>query len=107
MILDVHAHVGKPNYAYRAAEFTRANLLARMTASDIARCCVFSFYDVQDNDYVSQSVQGGDELIPFAFINPKVPGAADREHPVLAGAGHFLQEDAGDELGRVVAAFMG
>lgn len=35
-----------------------------------------------------------------------VPGAAGREHPVIAGAGHFLQEDAGDELGAVIAAFV-
>ena len=36
-----------------------------------------------------------------------VPGAAGRQHPVLKGAGHFLQEDAGEELGAVVAAFVG
>jgi haloalkane dehalogenase len=35
-----------------------------------------------------------------------VPGAAGRQHPVLAGAGHFLQEDAGKELGAIVAAFV-
>ncbi len=35
-----------------------------------------------------------------------VPGAHGLEHPVLKGAGHFLQEDAGAELGAVVAAFV-
>jgi haloalkane dehalogenase len=35
-----------------------------------------------------------------------VPGAADRYHPVLEGAGHFLQEDAGEELGAVIADFV-
>jgi len=35
-----------------------------------------------------------------------VPGAANREHPVIKGAGHFLQEDAGDELGAVIADFV-
>src|SRR5215472_7454213 len=35
-----------------------------------------------------------------------VPGAAGRQHPVLAGAGHFLQEDAGEELGTIIAAFV-
>lgn len=35
-----------------------------------------------------------------------VPGAAGREHPVLTGAGHFLQEDAGAALGRLVADFV-
>jgi haloalkane dehalogenase len=35
-----------------------------------------------------------------------VPGAQGRAHPVIAGAGHFLQEDAGAELGRAVADFV-
>jgi haloalkane dehalogenase len=35
-----------------------------------------------------------------------VPGAAGRRHPVLEGAGHFLQEDAGEELGTIIADFI-
>ena len=35
-----------------------------------------------------------------------VPGTRDLVHPTIAGAGHFLQEDAGSELGRVVRDFM-
>ncbi len=35
-----------------------------------------------------------------------VPGAAGIEHPVIAGAGHFLQEDAGERLGKVIAGFI-
>ncbi|MDQ1535184.1 MAG: haloalkane dehalogenase, partial [Actinomycetota bacterium] len=35
-----------------------------------------------------------------------VPGAAGREHPTIVGAGHFLQEDAGPELARIVADFI-
>ncbi len=35
-----------------------------------------------------------------------MPGAAGRDHPVIAGAGHFLQEDAGERLGAVVADFV-
>jgi haloalkane dehalogenase len=35
-----------------------------------------------------------------------VPGAAGIEHPVLTGAGHFLQEDAGERLGAVIAEFV-
>jgi haloalkane dehalogenase len=34
-------------------------------------------------------------------------GAAGLEHPVVEDAGHFLQEDAGPELGRIVADFVG
>lgn len=35
-----------------------------------------------------------------------VPGAAGQPHTTIAGAGHFLQEDRGPELARVVADFM-
>jgi len=35
-----------------------------------------------------------------------VPGAAGIEHPVIEGAGHFLQEDAGERLGAVIADFI-
>lgn len=33
----------------------------------------------------------------------RVPGARGREHVTIEGAGHFLQEDAGELLGRIVA----
>ncbi len=35
-----------------------------------------------------------------------IRGARGLEHPVVEGAGHFLQEDAGDRLGEVVARFV-
>lgn len=35
-----------------------------------------------------------------------VPGAHGRTHPTIAGAGHFLQEDAGERLGEEIAAFV-
>ena len=35
-----------------------------------------------------------------------IPGAAGRDHPVLKGAGHFLQEDAGEDLAAIIAAFI-
>jgi len=35
----------------------------------------------------------------------RVPGARGREHPTIQGAGHFLQEDRGEELGKLVAEF--
>jgi haloalkane dehalogenase len=36
----------------------------------------------------------------------KVPGASGQEHTTIEGAGHFLQEDAGDQLGRLLAGFI-
>ncbi|MBW8484935.1 haloalkane dehalogenase [Actinomadura parmotrematis] len=35
-----------------------------------------------------------------------IPGAAGRAHPTIEGAGHFLQEDGGERLGRVIAGFV-
>ena len=47
-------------------------------------------------------ITGGDGADPAQHV----PGTRGLDHPTIAGAGHFLQEDAGDELGRVVAGFM-
>ncbi|WP_285657336.1 haloalkane dehalogenase [Actinomycetospora sp. NBRC 106375] len=38
-------------------------------------------------------------------LRDHVPGAAGRVHPTIPDAGHFLQEDAGAELGRAIVAF--
>ena len=40
------------------------------------------------------------------ILRGHVPGAAGREHPTLERAGHFVQEDAGAELGAIVAGFV-
>ena len=40
------------------------------------------------------------------ILRKLVPGTRGLHHPTIAGAGHFLQEDAGTELGRVVRDFM-
>jgi haloalkane dehalogenase len=40
------------------------------------------------------------------ILKKLVPGTRGLEHPVVTGAGHFLQEDAGDRLGEVVAEFV-
>jgi haloalkane dehalogenase len=40
------------------------------------------------------------------ILKAAVPGAAGLDHPVIAGAGHFLQEDAGERLGTVIADFI-
>jgi haloalkane dehalogenase len=44
--------------------------------------------------------RGGDRI-----FQARVPGARGREHPTIQGAGHFLQEDRGEELGKLVAEF--
>jgi haloalkane dehalogenase len=40
------------------------------------------------------------------ILKAAVPGAAGLDHPVIEGAGHFLQEDAGERLGAVIADFV-
>src|SRR6516225_4098604 len=40
------------------------------------------------------------------ILKAAVPGAAGLDHPVIAGAGHFLQEDAVGRLGTVIADFI-
>ena len=51
-----------------------------------------------DSDPITR---GGDQ--PFRDL---VPGAAGQPHTTIEGAGHFLQEDKGPELARVVLDFM-
>jgi haloalkane dehalogenase len=40
------------------------------------------------------------------ILRKLLPGTRGLHHPTIQNAGHFLQEDAGDELGRVVADFI-
>jgi haloalkane dehalogenase len=40
-----------------------------------------------------------------ARLQAAIPGAAGQPHTTIARAGHFIQEDAGEELGALVAAF--
>lgn len=39
-------------------------------------------------------------------LRERIPGCAGQPHVTIAGAGHFLQEDRGPELARVVAGFV-
>jgi haloalkane dehalogenase len=60
---------------------------------DIPFLCAFS-----DGDPIT----GG--MAPI--LASAMKGAAGRRHPTIKGAGHFLQVDAGEQLGRVVADFV-
>jgi haloalkane dehalogenase len=63
-----------------------------LTALDLPFLCAFS-----DGDPIT----GG--MAPV--LQRSMAGAAGREHPTIRDAGHFLQEDNGHDLGRVVADF--
>lgn len=66
---------------------------ATLTELDLPFLCAFG-----DSDPIT----GG--MAPV--LQRSMKGAAGREHPTIADAGHFLQEDAGEELAAVVAAFV-
>jgi haloalkane dehalogenase len=51
-----------------------------------------------DEDAITR---GGDRV-----FQRDVPGCAGQPHTTITGGGHFLQEDRGEELARVVAAFV-
>jgi len=51
-----------------------------------------------DQDAITR---GGD-----AVFRREVPGCAGQPHTTIEGGGHFLQEDRGEDLARVVAAFV-
>ncbi len=52
-----------------------------------------------DSDPVTR---GGDRA-----LQSRIPGAQGQPHTTIAGGGHFLQEDRGEDLARVVVDFMG
>jgi haloalkane dehalogenase len=74
-----------------ATEANRAAWLV-LRELDIPFLCAFS-----DGDPITGAMA--------PVLRRAMPGAQDREHPTIAGAGHFLQEDAGEELARVVVEF--
>ncbi|KAA9166839.1 haloalkane dehalogenase [Amycolatopsis acidicola] len=64
-----------------------------LTGLDIPFLCAFS-----DGDPIT----GG--MAPV--LKRAMKGAAGLDHPTVTGAGHFLQEDGGEQLGRIVADFV-
>jgi haloalkane dehalogenase len=45
--------------------------------------------------------RGGDKL-----FQARIPGAKVQPHTIIQNAGHFLQEDAGEELAQVIVKFL-
>ena len=74
---------------------SEANRAAWETLARFERPCLCAF---SDGDPITA---GADRL-----FEATVPGAAGRDHRVIAGGGHFLQEDRGAELAAVVVAFI-
>ncbi|GAA1953183.1 haloalkane dehalogenase [Amycolatopsis minnesotensis] len=64
-----------------------------LTALDLPFLCAFS-----DGDPITGAMA--------PILQRSMKGAEGVEHPTIAGAGHFLQEDAGAELAEVIARFV-
>jgi haloalkane dehalogenase len=60
---------------------------------DVPFLCAFS-----DGDPITAAME--------PVLRATMPGAAGRTHPTIAGAGHFLQEDAGPQLAAAVVDFV-
>jgi haloalkane dehalogenase len=73
---------------------TEANRAAWQTLTSWPRPFLVAFSD-------GDPITGG--MAPV--LQRAMAGAQGLDHPVLEDAGHFLQEDGGAELGRVVAEF--
>lgn len=50
----------------------------------------------------SDAITRGADLV----LRAEIPGAAGQPHVTITGAGHFLQEDRGEELARVIVQFV-
>ncbi len=74
---------------------TEANRAAwdRLTHADLPFLVAFS-----DGDPITGAMA--------PILRRSMPGARGLDHPVVEGAGHFLQEDAGERLGQIVARFI-
>jgi len=42
-----------------------------------------------------------------SVFQQRVPGARGQNHTTISGAGHFVQEQRGEELGRIIGSFIG
>jgi haloalkane dehalogenase len=55
------------------------------------------------------TIFGADDPITLGaerFLQALIPGAAGRDHVILDGAGHFLQEDRGEHIAQLVVDFI-
>ncbi|MFC4005082.1 haloalkane dehalogenase [Prauserella oleivorans] len=75
-----------------ASEANRA-AWSTLTTLDLPFLCAFS-----DGDPITAGMR--------PVLERRMPGAAGREHPTITGAGHFLQEDGGEQLARVIVDFV-
>ncbi len=68
---------------------------------------VWEFLEQFERPFVTAFSDSDPTTAPWAEVfRRRVPGAAGQVHPVIAGAGHFLQEDAGEALAEVLVGLL-
>jgi haloalkane dehalogenase len=68
---------------------------------------VWEFLETFERPFVTAFSDGDPTTAPWAEVfRRRVPGAAGQAHPVIAGAAHFLQEDAGEALAEVLVGLL-
>ncbi|HEX2131324.1 MAG TPA: haloalkane dehalogenase [Actinophytocola sp.] len=98
-----------PDESYKAGPRAMPGLVPVSTDDPASAANIAAWAVLREWDKPFLTAFGDSDPItgPMAPILRKlVPGAAGRAHPTLTGAGHFLQEDAGERLGEVIAGFV-
>jgi len=68
---------------------------------------VWEFLETFERPFVTAFSDGDPTTAPWAEVfRRRVPGACGQVHPVIEGAGHFLQEDAGAALAQVLVGLL-
>lgn len=82
-----------PTYPEDPASDANRFAWAKLSVTDIPFLCAFA-----DSDPITAPMK--------SVLLRTMRGAQQLDHPVITGAGHFLQEDAGERLADVVADFV-
>lgn len=98
-----------PDPSYKAGPLALP-LLVPITADDPATAAnerAWKVYETWTKPFLT-AFSDGDPITRGGEIlfQQKVPGAKGQKHTTLKGAGHFLQEDKGEDLARIVVDFI-
>lgn len=98
-----------PDASYKAAALAFPALIPiRQEMPGIAENRrVWEFLGKFDRPFVTAFSDGDPTTAPWAEVfRRRVPGASGQRHPVIEGAGHFLQEDAGEALAEILVGLL-
>jgi len=93
-----------PDARYKAGPRVMPTLVMSQIATNRKAWEVFKKWEkpfltaFSDSDPITR---GGDVM-----FQKGIPGAKDQKHTTIKGASHFLQEDKGEELGRLIVKFI-